>query len=152
MTNPISQSPSLVDFIAWTRTVMGIPTTAIPDADPGYAVAFQIALDLVPTDLGMFSPDIYTLTVYNWGGSQLLQMQQDIVGQTFFSDARKAYGINNFVAGVINTASDVTTSESLSVGLGLQNLDLLSLQRIKDPYGRQAIAYMQSIGTLWGLT
>ena len=35
---------------------------------------------------------------------------------------------------------------------GLQNLTITDLQRIKDPYGRQAIAYMQSIGTLWGLT
>ena len=60
--------------------------------------------------------------------------------------------MNNFVAGVVNAASDVTTSESLSVGKGLQNLDLISLEAIKNPYGRQAIAYMQSLGTLWGLT
>jgi hypothetical protein len=152
MSDPITSPPTLAGFIAWTRAVMGIPTTAIPDNDPGYAYAFQIALDVVPLDFSAYSPDIYTITVYNWGGSNLLQFQQDIPGQTFFKDARAAYNMSGFVAGVINSASDVSTSEALSVGQGLQNLTLLDLQAIKDPYGRQALAYMQTLGTLWGLT
>jgi len=151
MSDPIT-TPSLAGFIAWTRAVMGIPTTAIADNDVGYQYAYQVALDLVPLDFSVASPDIYTLTVYNLGGSNLLQWQQDISGQTFFAAARQAYGMNNFVAGVINSAGDVSTSESLAVGLGLQNLDLISLEAIKNPYGRQAMAFMQSLGTLWGLT
>jgi hypothetical protein len=151
MTSPIIYPPTLSDFIAWTRTYMGIPTTAIPDNDPGYAISYQIALDLVPENFATYSPDIYTLTVYNWGGSQLLQTQPDITGQTFFADARKAYNLNSFVGGVISSANDVSTGETLAVGVGLQNLTLLDLQRIKDPYGRQAIAYMQTLGTLWGI-
>jgi hypothetical protein len=151
MTTVIYQTPSLEGFIAWTREVMVIPTTAIPDNDPGYVAAYQIALDLIPTDLQL-SPTIYTLTVYNWGGSQLLQFQPDINGSSFFADARAAYNMNSFVAGVVNAASDVSTSESLTIGKGLSNLQLIDLQRIKDPYGRQALAYMQTIGTLWGLT
>jgi len=131
---------------------MGIPTVALADNDPGYAYAFQIALDLVPLDFSTASPDIYTLTVYNWGGSQLLQFQQDYAGQTWFASARASYGINSFVAGVINSAADSSTSESLTIGKGLSNLSLIDLQRLKDPYGRQALAWMQTIGTLWGLT
>ena len=146
------QTPSLSGFIAWTRAVMGIPTTAIADNDAGYQIAYNIAIDAVPQDFASVAPSIYTLTVYNWGGSQLLQYQQDIQGQTFFADARSAFNINSFVAGVVNSANDVSTGEGLSVGHGLQNLQLIDLQRIKDPYGRQALAYMQSIGTLWGLT
>ena len=152
MTNPITSPPTLLGFIAWTRAAMGIPTTAIADDNIGYAYAYQVALDLVPLDFARTSPDIYTLTVYNFGGSNLLGWQQDIDGQTFFADARLSYGINNFVAGVINSASDVSTSESLSVGAGLQNLDLISLQAIKNPYGRQAMAFMQALGTIWGLS
>ena len=152
MTTPITPPPTLAGYIAWTRDVMGIPTIAIPDNDVGYETSYNVALELIPLTLNEMSPLIYTLTVYNWAGSNLLQFQQDIVGQTFFADLRKGFGINSFVAGVINSASDTGTSESLSVGQGLQNLDMLSLQRIKDPYGRQAVAYMQSIGTLWGLT
>lgn len=147
----IVNPPTLEGFIAWTRAVMGIPTTVMADADPGYAYAFEVAMDIVPRDLNRI-PSIFTLTVYNWGGSLLIQFQQDPPGYTFFADARKSFGVNSFTAGVIDSAADATTSESIAVGEGLKNLDMLSLQRIKDPYGRQALAFMQSLGTLWGLT
>jgi hypothetical protein len=152
MTNPIVYPPTLEGFIAFTRTTMGIPLTAIFDTDPGYAISYQVALDLVPLDFARSSPDIYTLTVYNFAGSQLLQTQPDAPGQTYFAEVRKAYGINSFVAGVIDTSADSTTSQHMLVGQGLQNLSIMDLQRLKDPYGRQALAYMQAIGTLWGLT
>lgn len=152
MSDPIISPPTLTGFIAWARAVMGVPTTAIADSDPGFAYAFQVALDVVPQDFSATVPDIYTLTVYNWAGSQLIQFQQDITGQTYFADLRASFGVNNFVAGVVSAASDVSTSETLAIGKGLQNLDMMSLQRIKDPYGRQAVAFMQSLGTLWGLT
>ena len=152
MTSPIISPPTLEGFVAWSQAVMGLNSMVISPTDPGYAYAYGIALDLVPVNFLSLSPDIYTLTVYNWGGSQLLQFQQDIRGQTFFADARSSYGINSFVAGVINSASDVSTSEALTVGVGLSNLQLMDLQRLKDPYGRQALSFMQSIGTLWGIT
>lgn len=152
MSDPITSPPTLAGFVAWSQAVMGLNSVVISPTDQGYAYAFQIALDIVPKDFANTVPDIYTLTVYNWGGSQLIQWQQDYVGQTFFADARQAYGMNNFVAGVISSASDVSTSETLTIGKGLQNLQLLDLQAIKDPYGRQALAFMQTIGTLWGLT
>ena len=163
MSNPISNPPTLEGFIAWSRAVMGLSTIVIPDDAPGYNYAFYIALDWVPyfsssaccypfMTIDSNQSDPYTLCVYNWAGSQLIQFQQDIPGQTFFTDARQAYGVNNFVAGVIDSANDVSTGEHLSVGQGLQNLQLIDLQRLKDPYGRQALAIMQSSGTLWGLT
>ena len=152
MADPIVSPPTLQGFIAWAYAVMGIPTTAMSPDDPGWNYAFIVAVDLVPTDFAGTLSDIYTLTVYNYAGSQLLQFQQDYPGQDFFSVARKAYGINNFIAGVVTSASDVSTSETLAVGQGLQDLGLLDLQRIKDPYGRQAIAFMQTFGTLWGLS
>ena len=152
MSDPITSPPTLAGFVAWSQAVMGLNSVVISPTDQGYAYAFQIALDIVPKDFANTVPDIYTLTVYNWGGSQLIQWQQDYAGQTFFADARQAYGMNNFVAGVISSASDVSTSETLTIGKGLQNLQLLDLQAIKNPYGRQALAFMQTIGTLWGLT
>ena len=150
--DPIINPPSLDGFILWARAVMGIPTAAMSNDDIGWAFAYQIAKDLIPPDLCLMSADIYTQTVYLWGGSQLIQYQQDYPGQVFFTNARIAYGINTFVAGVISSAADATTSESLTVGTGLSNLDLLSLQRVKDPYGRAAVSYLQTIGTLWGIT
>lgn len=151
MADPIVSPPTLSGFVSWAQAVMGIPTTALSPTDPGWNYAYTVAVDLVPTDFANTLPDIYTLTVYNYAGSLLLQFQQDYRGQTFFANARASYGINNFVPGVVTSAADSTTSESLAVGVGLQNLQLIDLQRIKDPYGRQALAYMQSIGTLWGL-
>jgi len=152
MTSPITSPPSLAGFENWTRAVMGLSTIVMPVNAPGYAYAYQVALDLVPLDFAKMSPDIYTLTVYNMGGSLLIQWQQDQPGQTYFEDLRRDYNMNGFVAGVISSASDVSTSQTLAVGQGLQNLDLISLQAIKNPYGRQAIAFMQSLGTLWGLS
>jgi len=152
MADPIVSPPTLQGFIAWAYAVMGIPTTAMSPDDPGWNYAYTVSVDLVPTDFANTLKDVYTLTVYNYAGSLLLQFQQDYSGQTFFADARKAYGINNFIAGVVTSASDVSTSETLAVGHGLQDLGLLDLQRIKDPYGRQAVAFMQTLGTLWGLS
>jgi hypothetical protein len=152
MTNPIPAPPTLDGFIAWTRAIMGIPTTALPDSAPGYAYAYQVALDLVPLDFSGTLPDIYVLTVYNLAGSLLIQWQQDEPGQTYFEELRIKFNMDGFVAGVITSANDVSTGQTLTVGKGLQNLDLISLQAIKNPYGRQAIAFMQSLGTLWGLS
>jgi len=152
MADPIVSPPSLNGFIDWARAVMGIPTTAMSPTDPGWNYAYVVALDIVPTDFAATVPDIYTLTVYNWAGSQLLQFQQDLPGQNYFATLRAQFGINNFVAGVVNAAGDVSTNESLSVGHGLRDLSILDLQRIKDPYGRLALSYMQQLGTLWGLS
>lgn len=147
-------TPTLAGFTAWIYAVMGIPLSALPSSDPGIPAAYDFAMAMVPPYMASLDTSgyIYTATVYNWGGSQLLQWQQDQAGQTYFAQARQAYGINNFVAGVVSSASDTGTSESLTVGEGLSNMDLISLQRVKDPYGRQALAYLQSLGTVWGIT
>lgn len=152
MSDPIVSPPTLAGFIAWARVIMGIPTAAMSDDDPGWNYAFYISMDWVPTDLSSISGDMYTLAVYNWAGSSLLQFQQDYTGQIFFTNARTAFKIDNFVAGVVGASADSSTSGTYIVGTGLSNLDAISLQRVKDPYGRQAIAIMQALGTLWGLT
>lgn len=152
MADPIQNPPTLIGFIAFGRSIMGIPVGAMADNDPGWNYAFNLGLGMVPLDLNAMNPDMYTVCVYNYSGSLLLQWQQDYVNQVFFADARQAYGMNTFTAGVISSASDNGTSESMTVGQGLSNLDLASLQRAKDPYGRQALAIMMSLGTLWGLT
>ena len=152
MSDPISSPPTLAGFISFGRQVMGISTQNLPDDNVGWNYAFTLAIDMIPDQLNIYSKDMYTVCVYNFAGSVLLQWQQDIYGQTFFADARKAYNINSFVAGVITSANDSSTGESLAVGKGLQNLQIGDLQRLKDPYGRQALAILQSIGTLWGLS
>lgn len=145
-------TPTLAGFEAYCRTPAGITTTVMPVNDPGFALWYAIALEWIPCELQQVSPLLYTYTVYNWGVSVLLQFQQDQDGQTYFTDKRAAFGVYNLVAGVISATADEATSTALTVGQGMSNLTLEDLQRIKDPYGRQAIATLMEMGTLWGLT
>jgi len=149
---PIQNPPTLAGFIQFGRSIMGIPVGAMSDVDPGWEYAFTLGEGMIPLEINAIAPDMYTVAVYNFAGSVLIQWQQDYPNQVFFADARQAYGINTFTAGVITTAADNGTSESMTIGKGLGNLDLSSLQRAKDPYGRQALAIMMSLGTLWGLS
>jgi hypothetical protein len=150
--------PTLEGYVQFCQTVVGIPTAVLPSDSIQYSISYEIALELVPYEyMVQMSPQIATLCVYYWGASVLINYGVDNPNaeppnNTFFADARKGYGVNNFVAGVITSASDQGTSESMAVGQGLQNLTLTDLERMKDPYGRQALAWMQSIGTLWGLS
>jgi len=148
----MDSSPTLAGFITFCRTVVGINSSVMPDADAGFPTGLEYSELWIPDYLAEISPKLYTLAVYNWGASYLIQYQQDPSGQVYFSTLRQAFGINNFVPGVISTASNEATSQSMTVGHGLQNMTLTDLQRVKDPYGRAALAILQDLGTLWGLT
>lgn len=145
-------TPTLDGFTTFCRTIAGITTDVMPDGDPGFDRAFSIAQGMVPCEMNLLDSTIFTDCTYCWGVSVLVQFQQDQPGETFFADMRSAYGVNNLVPGVISSTADEATSTSLTVGRSLSNLSLTDLQRIKDPFGRQAIAYLMDLGTSWGLT
>ena len=145
-------TPTLLGLIAFCRSPVGITVDAMPDTDPGFATALAFAQEWVPLDLASLTGTLYTACVYNWAASSIIQYQPDQAGQDFFTALRQSFGITNFVPGVLNSASNEATSQSMTIGEGLSNLQLIDLQRVKDPYGRQALAIMQSTGTLWGLT
>lgn len=142
----------LTAFLAFIRGVMGIPTTALPDASPAIAYALTGAVNLVNLDIQTISPFLYDQALNNLAGDNLLCWTADQTGQTFFADARKAYGINNFVPGVVQSSEDESTSETQLVPDFFKTLTLSNLQNLKTPYGRQYLAIAQDYGTLWGLT
>lgn len=144
--------PTLAGFITFCRNIVGIPVVDMPDEDPGFQNALDYAALWIPIYLNTISPGLFTLATYNWAASLIIQYQPDEAGQVFFSQARQAFQINNFVPGVITTASNEATSQSMTIGKGLQNMTLTDLQRVKDPYGRAALAILQDLGTVWGLT
>jgi hypothetical protein len=74
-----------------------------------------------------------------------------IASEIYFTAARKAYNINGFVAGVIASSADVSTSESLEVPEQLKTLTLQNLQNLKTPWGRWYTAIAGQYGTLWGM-
>lgn len=145
-------TPTLAGFITFCRNIVGISQAIMPDDDDGFEQALEYSKLWIPLNLTVYSPALYTNAVYNWGASYLIQYQQDQTGQVFFTNARSAFGISNFMAGVINSAHNEATSQSMTVGKGLSDMSLTDLQRVKDPYGRAALAILQDLSTLWGLS
>lgn len=145
---------------------MQIPTTALSPTAPVIEMTLAVALEVVnpalmavsgcPSSvllsLGSNVPVIYDLAVYNLAADYLLNFAQDLPGQTYFSDTRKALVINNFVAGVISESHDETTGESILNPKFMETLTLSDLQRMKTPYGRQYMMFAQQYGVLWGLS
>lgn len=145
-------TPTLEGFTAFCRDVAGIDENAMPDGNAGFQIALNVGVAWIPLVLKQIDCTIYTYTVYQWGVSWLLQWQSDQEGETFFQDMRSRYGVNNLVPGVISSTSDESTATSLTVGKALSDLDLVSLQEIKNPFGRAAVATLMSLGPIWGLT
>src|ERR1017187_7799432 len=131
---------------------MGINTTILPSSAPVVTMAYNVAIDLVNTDLACGPVYVYELAVYNLAGSNLINFAHDTPPSTYFTDIRKQWNMSGFVSGIIQSASDVSTSESMVVPDFIKELTLADLQYTKDPYGRQYLAFAQRYGTLWGLS
>jgi hypothetical protein len=150
--------PTQAGFLAWVRAIMGVPTSALPDDSQAIYWAFTTALAIVNPQLQLAGalvpggPVSYQRAVYNLAGDNLINWAQDQAGQTYFADARKAFGCNQFVPGFYVAASDEGTSGSLMDLESLKSLTLSQLQNTKTPYGRAYLGIAQSVGTLWGLT
>jgi hypothetical protein len=169
--------PTFAGFLAFVRNVMGIDTTILPDSSPVLPMAYAVAKAIVnPALMAICVPPvpdatpptlgttIYALAVYNLGGSNLINYAQDepdaaIIpgsgepGLPFFAFTRQKWNVNGFVSGVIQSAADESTSESMVVQEAAKNFTLANLQQLKDPYGRQYLAFAQSYGqSTWGLT
>lgn len=145
--------PTFEGFLGFVRGVMGVPVTAIADDSPTLMCCYQSALELVPCGMGLqFLPIIYTNTVYNAGGSLLLNYANDVPPSTYFADMRKKLGVGKLITGLMSSASDQGTSGSIVIGEALSNLTLGDLMMMQDPYGRQVVAVLMELGQPWGLT
>jgi hypothetical protein len=166
--------PSLAGFLAFIRGQMGITTAVLPDNSPVIAMALGVALTianpwfacvgrtLAPQIVipGVPQVSIYTLMVYNLAGSNLINYAQDVPDAPpvkgselpYFAYLRDKWDINGFVSGVIQDSHDETTGNSMVVQEAAKNFTLADLQYLKDPWGRQYLAFAQRYGTLWGIT
>lgn len=143
-------------YLAFLRQQVGIPVAALPDTDPGipYSLGFGngwIGDTLTSVNAQTFIADD---CVHCMSASFLLEIQADQPGQVFFENYRLQNGIAkgqvySFYAGVIESAKDESTESGLKIGEGLSNLSLFDLQRLKDPFGRRALSYLQSLGNQW---
>lgn len=156
-----ANGPTLAGFIAFVRNVMGISTAVLPDASASIPLAYAVAIEIVNQQLAIASSLMYSYAVYNLGGDNLINYAQDLDGappvagsdppQAYFAYARKRFNIYGFVSGVIQSASDEATSESMVVQEAAKNFTLADLQALKTPWGRQYLAIAQKYGpAIWG--
>lgn len=139
-------------FLAFIRDIMGIDSIVLPDNSPYIDLSLDLAKEIVNPVINEVSTLIFDQATYNLAGDTLINIAQDQTGQTYFADVRKTWNINGFVAGVVQSAGDESTNESLSVPDFVKGLTLSDLQNLKTPYGRQYLAYAMRWGTNWGLS
>ena len=142
---------------------MQINSTVLPNNSDAISTAMQVALEIVNVQMNLVSPVIYTLAVYNLGGSNIINFAQDVSPPviyktvndqqfTYFEYWRYFFKITSFIGGTIASTSDEGTSESMNVPEGLNRLTLADLQYLKDPWGRQYLAFAMKYGTGWGIS
>jgi hypothetical protein len=151
------QQPTLAGFIDFIRGVMGIDPLLLPDNSPAIEWAYANALMIVNPTLGLVgvkSPietTLYIEAVYNLGGDNIINYAPDQPGRTYFAELRRSMNITSFAAGLVQSASDSGTSDSLAVPDSLKNLTISQLQNMKTPWGRRYLAIAQTYGTMWGV-
>lgn len=144
--------PTLDGYVTFLRSIVGINTTVLPNGTPVIEWSYQMATNLVWEVLRYLPspPDqfLYTNAVYNLATDFLLTNATDQAGQSFFSSYQAKYNLRAFVGGVIQSASDESTSSSMVVPKQFDALTIQNLQNLKTPYGRQYLATVQSLGSL----
>lgn len=145
-------TPNIVDFLAFLRNSVGVPSVALPGTSPWpqYALTQAISIVLV-APLGI----IYTLAVYNCATHLLYTITPDVAGQNYFANARgnKGYGLIVPSTGLVAATADETTSTTLASPDWAKRLTVQQLQMMKTPWGREYLSYAQSYGpSIVGLT
>lgn len=130
---------------------MQIDPILLPDDSPYYGYAFNQAIATVLSVPSCGGID-YTLAVYNCGGHILLRITPDQPQRTFFQDTRGKYAMLQPSVGVVQSASDDGTANTIAVPKALQELTIGDLGFMKTPWGREYLSYAQDFGGIWGLT
>ena len=132
---------------------MGIDSTNLPSNSPSINFSFCVAVDIVNRAIQQVAPLLYNMAVYNLAGSNLINFANDIPGGNYFENLRARWKLDSFVAGVVLSAADQGTSDSLTTPESLGQLSLSDLQNLRDPYGRFYLQIAQKYGpAMWGLT
>ena len=142
--------PTLAGFQWFITSIMGINTTVLPANSTVITWVYNLAISTVNQSLAVAG--VYDTAVYNLAGDFLINFAQDQTGQTFFTNLRATFHINDFVAGVVSSTSDESTSTVLEIPEQFKNLTIADLQNLKTPYGRLYLSIAQKYGTLWGIS
>jgi hypothetical protein len=152
--NPVT--PSLADFLVFLSTSVQIPASALPSGSPWPGYAFDQAKALVPCYPGV--PGItFSLATYNCATALLFEIAPDVTGQTYFATKRgntaEGFNLNAPSTGLVVSASDESTSTTLTGTTWAANMTVDDLRFFKTLWGQNYLAYLQKFGpTLWGLS
>lgn len=116
---------------------------------PEYAL--DRALNLViqaPTIAG----NDYTVACYNCAGHILLGILPAQEGTPIIPEVRKKLGFYSGNFGIVESAADQGTSDSLAVPDALKQLTIGDLQFTQSVWGRAYLAFNQDFGSVFGLT
>lgn len=94
----------------------------------------------------------YTLACYNCAGHILLGILPEQPGSPLLPEVRKRLGYYSGNFGIIQSAADQGTSDSLAIPDALKELTLEDLGFVQTVWGRKYLSYNQSFGGIWGLS
>jgi hypothetical protein len=137
--------PNLADFTTFVYG-QGVPESDLSSDSQYLQWAFTMAMNLALVAPCNVPPIVYVLAVYNLGMHRLLKIAQDVPSATFFATQRKALNLMAFTAGVIQSSSDESTSNSMVVPEFFKNLTMQDLDLLKTPWGREYLSYAQQFG------
>ncbi|WP_175785392.1 hypothetical protein [Burkholderia ambifaria] len=137
--------PNLADFTTFVYN-QGVPETDLPTDSQYLQWAFTMAMNLALQSPCSVPAIVYVLAVYNLGMHRLLKVAQDTPPSTYFATQRANFKMLSFVAGVVQSAGDQGTSNSLIAPDFLKNLTMQDLDLLKTPWGREYLAYAQQYG------
>jgi hypothetical protein len=152
--------PTFAGFQWFVATVMGVPSGSMPP-DDWLQIAYDESVNLTYWALATVpsqptTPSIYAFAVYNLGCAFLVEFAQDdpnaVPPSTFWNDLRNKLGLNSFTAGLITSAADQGTAESMYIPEAIKSMTLMDLQLAKSPWGRKYLMIAGQWGSLWGLT
>jgi hypothetical protein len=153
----MQQQPTLAGFQFFIANIMQIGANDLPPNSAVVAWALSFAIQIVnpalrgvstcgPPIPGLPPVSVYVTAVYNLAGDLVVNFAQDQPGRKFFERLRKKLNINGFVSGVIQSASDESTSQSMVVQEAAKQFTLKDLQNLKTPWGRTYLGLAQSFG------
>lgn len=132
--------------------VAEIPVEALPIDSMSIPESLDYAVAVTPSTLTVTGNSVYDRAVYLFGTSHLYRWAPDQQGLSFFKEARKAWGVRGPVSGLVSSVSDNGTTTSFSVPDWYKEATLSELSLMRDPFGREYLGILQSMGTLWGMS
>jgi len=160
--------------VAWFYAYTGISAIALPNNSQVLTDAYNQAVAEVNDQFAAVPGPTFQLMTYNLAAHYVVLWapdQTDGNGNVdvfypsppadspntgnnlgYFYWLRQSYGLSSFTAGMVSASSDESTSTTLEVPEALKNLTIGNLIMMRDPWGRQYLAWAQDAGGIFDIS